>query len=83
LRPLHANGLGGSILMGLPNFVDALHFASLEESIGLQQADAAALVIKRQLMGKPDPDGLYAILKPCLVVNPVSASWPLPEDAEP
>jgi hypothetical protein len=55
------------------NFVDAVHFASRKESIGLQLADAAAFVIKRHLMGKDNTEEFYKIIEPHLCVYPDSA----------
>lgn len=60
------------------NFVDALHFAALSESIGLQLADTIAFLIKRHLMGKEDTEELYQELHPLLVCEPDSALWPIP-----
>jgi hypothetical protein len=72
----------GDALTTLINFIDALHFAALNESFGLQLADIATFVIKRHLMDKPDPDGLYRTLEPCLVCNPESALWPIPTETK-
>jgi hypothetical protein len=60
-------------LVMLFNFVDAVHFASREESIGLQLADGAAFAIKRHLMGKEDTEEFYKIIEPHLCVYPDSA----------
>ncbi|MGO9602794.1 MAG: DUF3800 domain-containing protein [Candidatus Binataceae bacterium] len=77
---LRTKGLPQAPLIMLFNFVDALHFASLEESIGLQLADVAAFVIKRHLMGKEDTEEFYKPLEPNLAVyDPASALWPLEE----
>ena len=55
-----AQGLPDLPMVLLMNFVDALHFASSSESIGLQLADVAAFVIKRHsLMRKGQTDKLY------------------------
>jgi Protein of unknown function (DUF3800) len=72
-----AQGLPDLPMVLLMNFVDALHFASSSESIGLQLADVAAFVIKRHLMGKEDTDKLYKTLEPLLVCDPESALWPI------
>ncbi len=58
------------------NFVDALHFATPSESIGLQLADTVAFLIKRHLMGKEDTEELYQELHPLLVCDPLDALWP-------
>jgi hypothetical protein len=60
-------------LIMLFNFVDAVHFASRRESIGLQLADAAAFAIKRHLMGKENTEEFYKIIEPRLCVWPKSA----------
>jgi hypothetical protein len=73
-------GLPGEPLLTLFNFVEALHFAASQESIGLQLADAVAFVVKRHLMGKSDTDEFYEIIQPRLVCEPDSALWPLLED---
>ena len=62
------------------NFIDALHFAARNESVGLQLADSVAFVIKRHLMAKADSEEFYKLIEPCLVCKPESALWPLPED---
>jgi hypothetical protein len=59
----------------LLNFVDALHFASPNESIGLQLADCVTFVIKRQLMGKKKAEELYEPIRPLLVCKP-NQVWP-------
>ncbi|MGO9058938.1 MAG: DUF3800 domain-containing protein [Candidatus Binataceae bacterium] len=59
---LRQRGLPPHPLVMLFNFVDALHFAASEESIGLQLADAAAFVIKRHLMGKADTEEFYKLI---------------------
>jgi hypothetical protein len=60
----------------LLNFVDALHFASPSESIGLQLADCITFAIKRYVMGKKRSEELYDLLKPGLVCAPEEALWP-------
>ena len=70
---LRLQGLGKDPFMTLSNFVDALHFAASEESIGLQLADCAAFLIKRHLMGRDNTEEFYKILEPHLCVAPTSA----------
>jgi hypothetical protein len=64
-------GLGP--IVSLPNFIDALHFAASEESIGLQLADCASFLIKRHLMDRPNSEEFYEIIEPCLCVDSESA----------
>jgi hypothetical protein len=59
------------------NFVDALHFAALSESMGLQLADSVAFIIKRHLMKKDDTEELYKQLEPLFICEPESALWPI------
>ena len=70
---LRMEGLGGSPFLTLNNFIDALHFAASEESIGLQIADCAAFLIKRHLMGKKNTEEFYKIIEHRLCVDPDSA----------
>jgi hypothetical protein len=58
------------------HFIDALHFAGLRESIGLQLADCVAFLVKRHLMNKDDTEEFYDIIKPCLVCDSTEAVWP-------
>jgi Protein of unknown function (DUF3800) len=67
-------------LIMLFNFVDALHFAASEESIGLQLADSAAFIIKRHLMGKSNTEDLYKMIECRLVCELDSALLQLSPD---
>jgi hypothetical protein len=70
---LRLEGAGGSPFLTLFNFIDALHFAASEESIGLQIADCASFLIKRHLMGKENTEEFYKIIEAHLCVKPESA----------
>jgi hypothetical protein len=75
---LREQGLPANPILALFNFVDALHFAASQESIGLQLADSVAFVIKRHLMGKASTEEFYKLIEPQIVCDPVSALWPMP-----
>jgi hypothetical protein len=77
---LRTHGLGDPFFI-LSNFVDALHFAFLSESIGLQLADVVSFIIRRHLMQETDTEELYKILEPLLVCEPSSALWPITSEA--
>jgi hypothetical protein len=70
-------GIQNDPLTMLHNFIDALHFAGSEESIGLQLADSVAFMVKRHLMGKTDSEEFYNSITPQLVCTPKGALWPL------
>jgi hypothetical protein len=72
-QQLRVEGFTGSPFLTLLNFIDALHFAASQESIGLQLADCAAFLIKRHLMGKDSTEEFYKIIEPRLCVDPDSA----------
>jgi hypothetical protein len=66
---LRANGYGRFVL---DNIVDDVHFSLKGRSSPLQVADAAAFVIKRHLMDRPESDRFYQPLKKRLVMLPKS-----------